>query len=142
VPAAIDAVAGVIAIETRDAGVTVRVTPEDVIPFMLAVIVEVPAAKPVATPAELIVAVEMFEEFHVTADERSWVVWLEKTPVAVKSCVFPVAIEATEGVTEIDTSGAGVTVKIAVLLVALPPELLTTTENCELLSAVMVAGVV
>ena len=42
-----------------------------------------------------------------------------------------------------DTVGSGtVTVRVAVLLVALPAELLTTTVNCAPLSAVLVAGVV
>jgi hypothetical protein len=37
---------------------------------------------------------------------------------------------------------AAFTVRVALLLVTLPAELVTTTENTELLSAVVVAGVV
>jgi hypothetical protein len=39
-------------------------------------------------------------------------------------------------------TGAALTVSVAVLLVALPAELVTTTEKVELLSAIVVAGVV
>ena len=39
-------------------------------------------------------------------------------------------------------TGAGFTVRIAALLVTLPTELVTTTVNCALLSAVVSAGVV
>jgi hypothetical protein len=39
-------------------------------------------------------------------------------------------------------TAAGFTVKVALLLVALPAELVTTTEKVEPLSAVVVAGVV
>jgi hypothetical protein len=39
-------------------------------------------------------------------------------------------------------TGAGFTVRVAALLVALPTELVTTTVNCALLSEVVSAGVV
>jgi hypothetical protein len=39
-------------------------------------------------------------------------------------------------------TAAAFTVRVALLLVALPAELVTTTENVEPLSAVVVAGVV
>jgi hypothetical protein len=106
------------------------------------VIVVVPAARPVAIPAELIVATEGLEEFQITSDDRLCVAWLAKRPVALKDCVVPAAIEATDGVTVIDISGDADTVNVAVLLIALPAELLTTTANCELLSDTSVAGVV
>ena len=61
-----DAVAGVTAIETSSAGATVNVTPGEATPFCEAVMVVGPAAIPVAIPAALIVAIEAFEEFHVT----------------------------------------------------------------------------
>lgn len=118
------------------------VTPGEVTPPSVAVIVVVPAASPVATPAELIVAIEGLEEFQVTFDDRLCVDWLAKTPVAVKIWVFPVEIAATDGVTVIDISGAAVTVSVAVLLIALPAELLTATANCVLLSDARAAGVV
>jgi hypothetical protein len=65
-PAATDAVVGVTAIEIRTAGVTVSVAPGEVTPFCDAVIVVEPGAIPVARPEELIVAVGVLEEFHVT----------------------------------------------------------------------------
>ena len=65
-PAAIDAVAGVTAIDTSVAGITVRLAPREVMPFCAAVIVVVPVATPVATPEALIVAAGVFEEVHVT----------------------------------------------------------------------------
>jgi hypothetical protein len=71
-PAEIDAVAGEIAIETSvtAAGSTVRVAPLDVTPLCEAVIIVEPAATPVATPKELIVAVAALEEFQVTVEVR------------------------------------------------------------------------
>jgi hypothetical protein len=83
VPAGIVAFAGVTAIETSTAGVTVSVTPGEVIPPCAAVMVVVPTPTPVATPEELIVAVGVLEDVHVTLDDRFCVVWLLKVPVAV-----------------------------------------------------------
>lgn len=71
VPAAIEAVAGVTAIDTRIAGVMVSVTPAEVTPPEVAVIVVVPAAIPVAMPELLIVAAAVFEDVQVTSDVRS-----------------------------------------------------------------------
>jgi hypothetical protein len=65
-PAAIDAVAGVTAIETKTAGVTLRVALGEVTPLCDAVIALDPFAMPVAKPAELIVAVEALDEFQIT----------------------------------------------------------------------------
>jgi hypothetical protein len=83
VPAAIDAVAGVTVIDTSTAGVTVSVTPAEVMLPCTAVIVVVPAASPVANPAALIVAVGTLEDAHVTVDVRFCVVWLLNVPVAM-----------------------------------------------------------
>ena len=66
VPAAIDAVAGVTAIDTNTAGVTVRITPGEVMLPCVAVIVVAPTATPVAIPEVLIVAVGVLEDAHVT----------------------------------------------------------------------------
>ena len=82
-PAAIDAVAGVTAIETKTAGVTVSVTPGEVTPPRLAVIVVGPAAIPVATPEELIVAVAVLEDVQVTPLVKFCVVELLNVPVAM-----------------------------------------------------------
>ena len=68
-PFAILEVAGVTAMEVRVAGVTVKVTPGEVMPPKVAVIDVVAAATEVARPwdppALLIVAVAGTEEFHV-----------------------------------------------------------------------------
>jgi hypothetical protein len=61
--------------------------------------------------------------------------------VAVKNCVVPTAIEALGGVIVIEANGADVTVNVTALLVMVPAELLTTTENCAPLSDEVVAGV-
>jgi hypothetical protein len=55
-PFAIDGFAGVTAIDTKVAAVTVNVSPGLVTPFSDAVICDVPTPMPVASPAELIVA--------------------------------------------------------------------------------------
>lgn len=120
VPAAIDAVAGVTVIDTRTAGVTVKVTPREVTPPCDAVIVVVPATTPVATPFALIVAIGVLEEFQVTLLVKFCVVWLLNVPVAVYACVVPAAIDAVVGVTAIDTSTAGVTVSVTPGEVMLP----------------------
>jgi hypothetical protein len=73
-PAAIDAVVGVTAIDTRVAGVTVSVTPGEVTAPCAAVIVVVPAATPVAIPDALIVAAGVLEDAQVTLLVRSCVV--------------------------------------------------------------------
>jgi hypothetical protein len=113
VPAAIDAVIGVTAIETSVAGATVSVTPGEVMPPWVAVIVVVPVVSPVATPAELMVAMEGFTELHATLLVRFCVVWLLNVPVAVYACVLPAAIDAVTGVTAMDVSTADVTVSVA-----------------------------
>ena len=81
-PAAIDALTGVTAIETNAAGVTVSATPTDVTELCVAVMVVAPVAMPVAIPDALIVAVGVFDEFHVTVEVMFCVVWLLKVPVA------------------------------------------------------------
>ena len=63
-----DAVAGVTAIETKAAGVTVSATPTDVTELCVAVMAVDPVATPVAIPDALIVAVAVFDEFHVTVE--------------------------------------------------------------------------
>ena len=77
--------AGVTAIETKTAGVIVSVAPGEMMPPCDAVIVVDPFAMPVATPAELMVAAEMLEEFHVTLLVRFCVAWLLNVPVAVNA---------------------------------------------------------
>ena len=66
-------------------------------------------------------------------------------PVAVtlKLAVCPAVTVWLAGCEVIDgATAAGFTVKVALLLVALPAELVTTTEKLDPLSVVVVAGVV
>jgi hypothetical protein len=75
--------AGVTAIETRVAGVTLRLV-EPVSEACLAEIVVVcPAVIPVAKPVTVIVATAVLEEVHVTVLVRSWVLLSEKVPDAL-----------------------------------------------------------
>jgi len=71
-------------------GVTVSVVFPDIVGVLtgsMAIIVVVPAATAVASPLEpaalLIVAIDPFEELHVTDDVRFCVVVSENVPVAV-----------------------------------------------------------
>jgi len=74
-PAAVDAVAGVTAIDVKTAEVTVRVAVPLIVPE-LAVIVAVPATTPLASPVwRPIVAVAVLDEVQLA--------------VVVKSCVEP-----------------------------------------------------
>ena len=81
-PLAIDGFAGVTAIDCRVAAVTVRVVDPLIAPDV-ALIVEFPTPAPVASPAALIVAVEVVPEDQVTVDVRFCVVPSLKVPVAV-----------------------------------------------------------
>jgi hypothetical protein len=62
--------------------------------------------------------------------------------MALNCCVAPLGIEGFAGVTAIDTSVAGVTASVTVLLVTLPAVLLTTTSNVDPLSAVFATAIV
>ena len=77
VPLAMLGLAGVTAIETRTAGLTVS-TVEPVTPPSVAVIVDVPVATPVARPAAVIVATEVVADAQVTWLVRSSVELSEK----------------------------------------------------------------
>jgi hypothetical protein len=107
-PLVIEGFAGVTAIDTSVAGVTVS----SVEPLMLptvAEIVEVPVPTVVATPVLLIVATVAVADAH-TALLSTCVELSLNVPVAVNCCVAPLVIEGFAGVTAIDTSVAGVTV--------------------------------
>ena len=71
---AMEGVAGVTAIETRVAAVTVRVAELLVTPFSAAVMFEVPVDTPVARPELLMVATEVVAEFQVAVAVRFCVV--------------------------------------------------------------------
>ena len=98
--------AGVTAIDCSTAGLTVS-TVEPVTPPSVALIVEVPVATPVASPAAVIVATAGVAEAHVTWLVRSCVVLSEKVPVAVNCSVSPLATLGLAGVTAIDCRTAG-----------------------------------
>jgi len=65
-PAAIEALAGVTAIETSVGAVTVSTAVFEVIDPLLAVMFVEPAATPVATPVDAIVATVVLDDAHVT----------------------------------------------------------------------------
>src|SRR5277367_2922209 len=108
-PATIEGFAGVMAMDCNVAAVTVsKVEPE--IDDDVAVIVEFPTPAPEASPAALIVAVEVVPELHVTVPVKFCVVPSLNVPVAVNCCVAPLVIDGFAGVTAIDCSVAAVTV--------------------------------
>ena len=113
-PATIDGVAGVTAMDTTVGAVTVNaVDPE--IPPEVAVIVAVPAATAVASPAELMVTTVAEDEDQLTVEIAA--VWPSLyVPVAVNCCVAPCDAFGLAGETEIETSwtvgGGGVGVEL------------------------------
>ena len=68
----------------------------------LAMIVVLPAATPVASPAVLMVATNVAAEFHVAELVRFCALPSLKVPVAVNCCVAPFAMEGLAGVTAIE----------------------------------------
>jgi len=110
-PFAIEGFAGVTAMDTSVAAVTVRVV-DPVMPPETALIVLVPVATPVANPPAVIVATVVVTELHVAVLVKFCVELSENVPVAVNCCFVPLAIEGFAGVTAIDTSVAAVTVKV------------------------------
>jgi hypothetical protein len=115
VPAALLAVAGVTAMEDRVG--TVRVAVPD-LPLKVAVMVEEPAATPVARPLLLTVAVDVLDEVQVTFVVIFWVEESEYVPVAVNCWVSPAGTLAVAGVTAIEDNETVVgTVRVA------PPDL-------------------
>ena len=106
-----DALAGDTAMETNVAAVTVNVVLPATLPEV-AVMVVAPALTPVASPLVLTVATVVLLDVHVAEFVRScWLLSLN-VPVAVNCCLFPAAIVGAAGVTAIETSVAGVTVKV------------------------------
>jgi hypothetical protein len=101
---------GVTAIDCSVAAVTVNTSAGDVTPLKLAVMLLVPTASPLASPAAVMVAVAVFEEFHAARVVRFCVLLSLYVPVAVNCCVCPFEIEGLEGVTAMDCRVAAVTV--------------------------------
>ena len=115
VPFAMLGSAGVTAIDTSAAALTVNVVVPEIKPDVAVIVVE-PSALALARPSEPrafeIVATTSSDEDHVTAEVRSWVEASVYVPVAVNCCVVPLAMLGSGGVTSIDTSAAAVTVNV------------------------------
>src|SRR4029077_2758861 len=108
-PLLIDGFAGVTAIDTSVAGVTVSSVEPVMLP-LVAEIVEVPVPTLVASPVLLIVATVPVAEAHAAVVVMSSVLASENVPVAVNCCVAPLVIEGFAAVTTREVVGAGVTV--------------------------------
>jgi hypothetical protein len=151
VPLAMLGLVGVTARDTSVAGVTVRMVEPVMLPNA-AVIVVWPAAAHVARPLEpaalLTVATAVADELQVTVAVRSCVVVSENVPVAVKCWVVPLAMLGLTGVTAMDTSVAGVTVRVVeavmfpavAVIVALPTALPFALICPGLLTVAIVTG--
>lgn len=114
VPLAREGLAGVTAMDTRVAGLTVKVVVPETAPAAVetvAVIVVVPTAVPVASPLLLIVATAVFDERQEADRVRSCVELSEKFPVAVNCCFVPLAMIGSAGVIVTDWSVAAPTVR-------------------------------
>ncbi len=115
-PGAIDGAAGVTAIETRDAEVTVSLVDpliEPEVAEMLAVPCNTVVASPMVEPALLIVATVGVSELHCTVVVMFCVLPSVNVPVAVNCCVIPKGRAGIAGVTAIETNVAVVTVTVA-----------------------------
>jgi hypothetical protein len=137
VPSGIEAVAGLIAIDTRAAAVTVSCVLPLMVPevaVMLALPVPTLVANPCVGTVLLIVPVVVVSDDHVTIPLRFCVLPSVNVPVAVNCWLVPNAIEGSAGVTAIETNAAAVTVScvvplmdplVAVMLAVPVPSLLT-----------------
>jgi hypothetical protein len=110
-PLATEGLAGVTAIDCRVAVVTVNVVEPKIAPDV-ALIVEVPTAKPEAKPPAVIVAVAGVAELQVTLPVRFCVLLSLNVPVAVNCCVRPLATDGFAGVTAMDCRVAAATVRV------------------------------
>src|SRR5689334_17947557 len=84
------------------AALTVSAIEFDLMPLCVALIVLLPAATPVANPLALTVAIEAFDEFHVTELVRFCVLPSLNVPVAVNWAVVPFAIDELPALIVID----------------------------------------
>ena len=112
VPSGIVGMAGVTAIETRTAGVTLRVV-EPTIDPEVAVTLVLPSATLVASPCPLTVAMVPFAVPQVVVLVRSRVLPSLYVPVAANCWVVPRANDGLRGVTAIDTSTGCPTLRVA-----------------------------
>ena len=112
VPTAMLELAGVTAIDTSVAAVTVS----EAVPLTdpdVAVIVVVPPVTPAASPLELMLATELVVELHVT-EVNNCVLPSSKLPTALNCCCVPAAIDGVDGLTEIKVKCAATTVSVEV----------------------------
>jgi hypothetical protein len=115
VPRAMLGLAGVIAMDTSVAAVTVSVVDPDMLPSVAVIVVEPgvsDVARPLEPPALLMVATPAVNEFQVTDVVRFCVVPSEYVPVAVNCRVVPSTMLGFAGVIAMDTSVAAVTVSV------------------------------
>jgi hypothetical protein len=148
VPFAMLGFAGITAMETRAAGVTVKPVEPEIVPNV-AVMVTAPwlaeLARPLEPDALLIDATLILEELQVAELVRSCVVLSVYVPVAANCRLVPFAMLGFAGITAMETSAAGVTVKtvepetvpnVAVMVTApCPIELASPLEPDALLMA-------
>jgi hypothetical protein len=149
-PAGTVGFAGVTAIETRFAAVTVNcATP--LTEFTVAMIVtgpptETPFANPLLNPPLAMVAIAVLEEDQVTDPVSVCIDPSEYVPVAANCFVSPAATDAVAGDTAIDCSTAGVTVSCAVpltppraaVIVTGPPAVTPVANPATLIVALLV----
>ena len=102
VPSGIDALVGVIEMDTSCAGETVRVVPADTVPTE-AVMVAEPTARAEASPVAETVVTPADDDDQCAVEVRFCVLPSEYVPVTVNCCVVPTDIAALAGVTLSDT---------------------------------------
>ncbi len=134
VPSGIEGMAGVIAIDTSAAGVTVSDVDPVTEPEAAEIVVE-PIATLVALPPAEIVATPVFEELHVEVEVRSCVLPSVNVPVAVNAWPVPSAIEGFAGVTAMETNAAGRIVNAAAFDLMDPEEAVTLVDPVAMADA-------
>ena len=115
VPSEIDGLAGVTAIETNAAAVTVNVVLPAIEPEVAVILAE-PVPTALANPCELAalltVATVVVSELHCTVFVMFCVLPLVNVPVAVNCCVVPKGMLGIAGVAAIETKAADVTFSV------------------------------
>ena len=110
-PSGIVTTAGLTTIDTSCAGVTLN-TVDPVMLFAVALMLAVPTPTLLANPLLLIVADDGVSELHVAVAVKSCVLPSVYVPVATNCCVVPNATVGFDGVTEIETNAAELTVNV------------------------------
>ena len=103
-PAAVDGLAGVTAMETRRAVLTVNDVLPEIVPKTAETVVT-PGSTAMASPILEILATARFDEAQVTDPVISCVVASPNVPVAVNGCVIPSSIALLPGVTAMEMRG-------------------------------------